>query len=94
MFACLMTATLTACASSSGSQRLNVDLPASPQTYQFQPVTPPPITTGQSPKALAGAYIVALDTANGRIRNWQRWFTWLRDRYSTGTLNAGGEVGQ
>lgn len=47
-------------------------------------MTPPPITEGQSPKALAGAYVVALDSANNRIANWRRWYEGVRAEYAAG----------
>ncbi|MCR6673215.1 hypothetical protein [Devosia ginsengisoli] len=44
---------------------------------------PPAIALGQSPKALAGQCLVALDGANGRITDFGAWYEALRTNYGT-----------
>lgn len=91
MFVCLASMMFAACSPSRDRPPLAVTLPPPPN---IGPVTPPPIREGASPKALAAAYIVALDGANQRIMNWRAWYDALRAGYAAGefpTAGGGGE---
>ena len=82
--------TFAACSPSRDRPPLAVDLPAGPTGAKFQPVTPPPIRSGTSPKATAAAYAVALDGANAHIVNWQQWYAARRAEYAAGVFPEGG----
>ncbi|MFA5897921.1 MAG: hypothetical protein WC829_02290 [Hyphomicrobium sp.] len=71
---------MSGCATSPARPVLNRDLPAFPG--YGKPVTPPAIAAGQDPKALAGAALVALDKANGRIIDLGAWYAGLRRNYA------------
>lgn len=64
-----------------------MDLPPPPE---INPVPPPAINEGASPKALAAAYIVALNRANGRVMDWRAWYDALRAGYAAGEFPTGG----
>lgn len=75
---------LAGCKSLSGSAEGERSLPAKPDQPFTRQVALPSIAAGVNPMTLAGACLIKLDTANGRIDASWDWYEQLRAVYAMG----------